>query len=149
MSETTTPINSTPDFEYGLSMYEPDCSPNETECAGKPVNPNPTADTWSADALAIRARDELRAMLCTMDDFDITISWALCKAIWSRHGADTPIEEFIHSIAMNYLCSLRPGERGVTPEDVADELELFRGNFRDAIAVARRFNAQYAKEVQG
>lgn len=111
--------------------------------------PKPAVDPWSTGALAPRARTELRASLRKMDDYEVNLLWAAWKAIKSNHGCDTPAEEFVSSIASYYLRSLNPeNNRGLTPDYVADQLETFRDNFRDALAVARHFNARYPAEVK-
>lgn len=108
-----------------------------------------TVDVLSPE-FAIHARSQLRSALRKMSEHDVQVLWALWMAIGpNNHGCDSPAEEFIHAVGLDYLFSLKPDRVGLTPDDVAQNLETFKNTFDDMLAVTRRFNLKYAEAVNG
>lgn len=60
----------------------------------------------------------------------------------AKCGCDTPAEEFITGLVLCYQI------RGLTPDDVAHDLESFRENFDSMAKAARVFSARYPEAVK-
>lgn len=98
---------------------------------------SPEQEAWvRAELLARLQRQFAEMSTCEIRD----IAW-YADMEQSNRGAHTPAEDFIDSLIMTHRL------RGLTPDDVADDLEEFRRTFESIVTCTRNFNARYPKLV--
>jgi len=111
----------------------------------------PQAETHEKDApkddpIASSRRDLCARLVRLSDDQIGEVVGFLRVLDANRSNALTPVEDFIVSLPRTWGWAAADG-RGLTPDDVAAELEAAREWFDDGLEITRDFNRRYAKAV--
>ena len=91
-------------------------------------------------ALLRRALEGLQSA----SDYDLQQIVFFIEIIENLVGSNTPAEEFITGLVLTHGRDARDG-RGLTPDDAANDLEVFRQEFDSMVVESKNFAAQYSK----
>jgi hypothetical protein len=93
-----------------------------------------------------RAFSTLSEMLQDLSEGDLEMLATFAKVLSRNTGITTPAEEFIWGVVLTYGVRDRDG-RGLTPEDIEDDLRMFRENFERMIENHAFICGRYGAEI--